>query len=76
MLSVVGALAGIPAGILLHRFVMSKIVLDAITFPTVVHPLSYLYSFLLTILFAVLVGVALRPRIDRIPMAESLKSVE
>ena len=76
VLSVLGALLGIPAGILLHRFVMSKIVLDAITFPTVIHPISYLYSFLLTLLFAVLVGVALRPRIDRIPMAESLKSVE
>lgn len=76
VLSVIGALVGIPAGIFLHRFVMSKIVLDAIAFPVVIHPISYLYSFVLTILFAVLVGLALRPRIDRIPMAESLKSVE
>ena len=76
VLSVIGALVGIPAGIALHRFVMSKIVLDAIAFPVVIQPISYLYSFLLTVLFAVLVGLALRPRIDRIPMAESLKSVE
>ena len=32
--------------------------------------------FALTLLFAVLVGLALRPRIDRIDMAESMKSVE
>ncbi len=76
VLSVIGALIGIPAGIALHRFVMSKIVLDAIAFPVVIHPISYLYSFALTVLFAILVGLALRPRIDRIPMAESLKSVE
>ena len=53
-----------------------NIVLDAIAFPVVIHPISYLYSFALTVLFAILVGLALRPRIDRIPMAESLKSVE
>ena len=76
VLSVVGALVGIPTGILLHRFVMSKIIVDAIDFPVVVQPISYLYAFALTIFFAVLVGLALRPRIDRIPMAESLKSVE
>lgn len=76
VLSVVGALLGMPAGMLLHRFVMSQIVLDSISFPVVINPQSYLYSFLLTLLFAVLVGLALRPRIDRIDMAESLKSVE
>ena len=76
VLSVLGALIGLPTGVLLHRFVMSQIVLDTISFPTVINPQSYLYSFALTLLFAVLVGLALRPRIDRIDMAESLKSVE
>ena len=76
VLSVLGALLGMPAGILLHRFVMSKIVVDAIAFPVIINPISFLYSFVLTVLFAVLVGLALRPRIDRIDMAESLKSVE
>ena len=76
VLSVVGALLGMPAGILLHRFVMSQIVLDTISFPRVINWQSFLYSFLLTVLFAVLVGIALRPRIDRIDMAESMKSVE
>ncbi len=76
VLSVVGALVGMPVGVLLHRFVMSKIVLESITFPVIISWQSYLYSFVLTILFAVLVGLALRPRIDHIDMAESLKSVE
>ncbi len=76
VLSVIGALIGIPVGILLHRYVMSQIVLDSISFPVVINWQSYLYSFVLTMLFAVLVGLALRPRIDRIDMAESLKSVE
>ncbi len=76
VLSVIGALVGMPAGILLHRYVMAQIVQEAITFRTVIDWPSYLYSFGLTVLFAVLVGLALRRRIDRIPMAESLKSVE
>ena len=76
VLSVIGALLGMPAGVLLHKYVMAQIVQDAVTFRVVVDPLSYLYAFGLTVLFAVLVGLALRHRIDRIPMAESLKSVE
>ena len=76
VLSVIGALVGMPAGILLHRFVMSKIVLDNIAFPVIITWQSFLYAFLLTVLFAILVGLALRPRINRIDMAESLKSVE
>ncbi len=76
VLSVVGALLGMPAGVLLHRFVMSQIVLDSISFPRVINWQSFVYAFVLTVLFAVLVGLALRPRIDRIDMAESLKSVE
>lgn len=76
VLSVLGALVGMPAGVLLHRFVMAQIVQEAITFRIMISWPSYLYAFALTVLFAVLVGLALRPRIDRIPMAESLKSVE
>ncbi len=76
VLSVLGALLGLPLGVLLHRFVISKIVVDAVAFPTVIAPISYLYAFALTVLFTALVSLALRPRIDRIPMAESLKSVE
>lgn len=76
VLSVIGALIGMPAGVLLHRFVMSKIVLESIAFPIAIAWPSYLYAFALTVLFAFLVGLALRPRIDRIDMAESLKSVE
>ena len=76
VLSVIGALIGMPAGVLLHRFVMSKIVLESIAFPIAISWPSYLYAFALTVLFAFLVGLALRPRIDRIDMAESLKSVE
>ena len=64
------------AGVLLHKFVMSKIVIDSIAFPVTIEWPSFLYAFALTVLFAFLVGLALRGRIDRIDMAESLKSVE
>ncbi len=41
-----------------------------------VSPLSCLFAFLLTCVFAALVHLAMRRRIAGIPMAESLKSVE
>ena len=37
---------------------------------------SYAFSFLMTMLFTVLISAAMRPRLRKIDMAESLKSIE
>lgn len=76
VLTLLGSLAGIPMGFLLHRFVMSRIKVDMVYFVPRVSPLSCLFAFLLTCVFAALVHLAMRRRIAGIPMAESLKSVE
>lgn len=76
ILSFVGGLVGIPLGILLHRFVLNRIEIEEIVFPCIINPSSYLYAYLLTILFATLVNLYMYRRIDGIHMAESLKSVE
>ena len=39
-------------------------------------PMSFLYSFALTLIFTVLVNLFMRRKLERINMAESLKSVE
>ena len=76
MLTVVGALCGVPLGQLLLEFLMSKIQVDMVSFRTHVEWKSYLASFLYTLLFAVFVDLVMYRRLERIDMAESLKSIE
>ncbi len=67
---------GLPAGILLHRFVMEQIKIEAVSFNIRIFPMSYLYALAVTFGLTILVNLILISKIDRIPMAESLKSVE
>ena len=71
-----GFIFGIPLGIALHRFVIAQIEMDTVTFICRIFPISYVYSLGFVILFSVIVDLVMRRKIDRIDMAESLKSVE
>lgn len=75
-LTLMGAVLGLILGKLLHTFVMAKIKVDMIAFPTVIRPVSYLIAVGLTFLFAVLVMFIMYFKIKKISMTESLKSVE
>lgn len=76
VLSIISSIIGIPLGILFHSTVMKMIVIDRITFDLSIKPLSYVVAIICTIFFATLVNQFMKGRIDRIPMAESLKAVE
>lgn len=76
LLTVLGALVGIPAGKALHHYVISEIRIDLVSFNIRVAPLSYLLAFGITIVLGGLVCLLLAKKINRVPMAESLKSVE
>lgn len=76
VLTGVGALVGLVLGKLLHIFVMSQINIDMIAFNIQVTPLSYIISIVLTFAFAWLVNIVMSVKIDKINMAESLKSVD
>ena len=76
MLTFLGAAVGLLCGWALHRFIMQQIRIDMVSFRVHVTPLSYGLSFLITMLLGVLVCLLLARKIDRVPMAESLKSVE
>ena len=71
-----GILLGIGLGKLLHRFVIVTCEVDIVMFGRVIHPISYLYSTLLTILFSVLIGIMMHFKLKKIDMIESLKSIE
>ena len=64
------------AGICLHRFVIANIDVDMVTFQPRVLPFSFVKSILLTFVFMVIVDVVMYLKLERINMAESLKSVE
>ena len=76
VLTLIGAVAGLGLGYLLLIFVMTQVKIDMVWFTVQVQPVSYLWSFLLTILSAVIVDFVFYFKLDKINMAEALKSVE
>ncbi len=76
VLSALGILVGIPLGIVFHRFVMGQIKVDMVSFEIRIRPISFLYSVIAVWGFTVCVDLIMRRKINRINMAESLKSIE
>ena len=76
ILVLLGFLFGIPLGILLHRFVMAQIAMDMIMYQLRIVFVSYVYSLAFVLLFSTIVNLIMRARIEKIDMAESLKSAE
>lgn len=76
MLTVISTIVGLPSGMLLHRFVMSQIIIDLISFDIHITPLSYAIAIGLTLLFSSIVSLFMIFKIQKISMIESLKSIE
>ena len=76
VLTAMGALVGLGLGKWLHLFVMYNIKIDMISFKTLITPASYLLSLLFTFIFAILVNGFMFFKLEKINMAESLKSIE
>lgn len=76
ILSIFGALIGLLGGKLLLDFVMSQIRIDTVWFTSRLFATSLLLSVGITVLVAVLVDVVLYYRLEKINMAEALKSAE
>ena len=75
-LTAFGTVVGLGLGILVHRFVMAQIRVDLVDFSVKVLPKSFLYSVLLTFLFNFIVDLFMELKLEKINMAESLKSIE
>ena len=76
MLTGLGAAVGLLLGKWLHWFIMHNINIDMISFKNYVSPASYAWSFLLTFVFAMFVNGIMFFKLEKINMAESLKSIE
>ena len=76
LLDVFGALFGLVLGTYLEGFVVQTAEIDLVMFGRAIHAPSYWFAFGLTLVFSLLVYVAMRPKLKNIDMVESLKSVE
>ena len=68
--------ASMGLGKALHWFVMEQIKVDLVSFDKIILPTSYLYSIVLTFVFACIVNLVMFSKLEKINMAESLKSIE
>ena len=76
VLTILGAVCGIFMGMLLHHNVIITVEVDMLMFGRNINLSSYIYSFLLTILFSIFVNFVMYFKLKKINMVESLKSVE
>lgn len=76
VLTAIGTAVGLGLGILLHKFVMAQIVVDLVSFRTEIYPASFVISALLTFVFNFIVNLFMEIKLERINMAESLKSID
>lgn len=76
ILSIIGAIIGLFGGIVLHKFIMISIEQDGVMFGNHINWISFLYAFIITLGFVILVNIFMYRRLKNIPMVESLKSVE
>jgi putative ABC transport system permease protein len=76
ILTLMGILLGLLAGVWLAAYVVSTAEVDEVMFRRGIQPLSYAFAVIFTLASSALVNLAMRKRLRGIGMVESLKSAE
>lgn len=76
ILSIMGSAVGLLLGVALCQFVVQTAEIDEVMFGRDIHPMSFVWSFLITVVFSFLVNFIMTGVLKKISMVESLKSVE
>lgn len=76
ILTFIGVLFGFLLGYPFLQLVLNTNIVELVEYLIYIHPLSFLYSFLLTFVVALAVNLVLIQKTRKIQMVESLKSVE
>lgn len=76
ILTFLGSAVGLIIGLYLSIFVIQTAEVDVIMFGREIYPLSFILSFLMTIVFALFVNVVMLRKIRKINMVEALKTIE
>lgn len=76
ILTFIGGLVGILFGKILHRFIIVTVEIESTMFGRNIDISSFVYGFLITFGFSILVNAVMYFKLKKIDMVESLKSVE
>ena len=76
ILTIIGAAFGLVLGVYLHFFIVSTAEMDMVMFGRQKTITSYIFAFLMTIIFTILINLIMNRELRKINMIESLKSVE
>ena len=76
ILTLIGAFVGLGLGAILHQFIMVTVEVENMMFGRLINPLSYVASFILTIVMGVIVNLVMNKKLKKVEMVESLKSVD
>ena len=76
ILSIMGSAVGLLLGTALCQFVVQTAEIDEVMFGRDIHPLSFVWAFMITVAFSLLVNFIMTGVLKKISMVESLKSVE
>ncbi len=76
LITIIGIFAGVGLGIVLHRFTITTVEVDACMFGRNINLPSFLIASAFTAGFSVFVNVVMHFKLKKIDMVESLKSVE
>ncbi len=76
ILSIMGGIVGLGLGYALCMFVITTAEIDEVMFGRSIHAPSYLWAFLITLAFSLIVNLIMTGVLKKISMVESLKSVE
>ena len=76
LLTIFGTAAGVVMGLFLHRFIIMTVEVDMMMFGRDIEWPSYIYSILMTFVFAVWINMSMFYKLRKIDMVESLKSAE
>ena len=76
LLTIIGIILGLVGGYFLNFYIIGTCEIDAMRFPKVIDPISYVYAVLITVVFTVIVNIVTYFALKKIDMIGSLKSVE
>lgn len=76
ILTGIGIILGLVGGYFLGMYIIKTCELDMLMFVQEVKPMSFVYGFVITIIFAEIVNIAVKHTLKKISMADSLKSVD
>lgn len=76
LLNIVSSIIGLFFGVLLYRAVIETLEPDMLYLTRHLSWQTYVYAFLLTLIFGVIANQIIKPKVKKVDMLESLKSVE